>query len=315
MEFGELKDVDLREAWPHEANDFTPWLAENLSRLSQVIGIPLELEGTEVAVEGFSADILANNPVDGSRVLIENQLESTDHTHLGQILTYLAGLEAQTVIWIAREFREPHLSAIRWLNTHTSEGFAFFAVKVRVVRVGDVPSPVAPLFEVLERPNDWDRRVQAISDSGNDERSSRLRKFRNDFWQFYVQRHPADIRLRPNHAHSNVYHTIAGVIVSQWIGQKYAGIYMRVAAKSYSEEIKGEIDRHVAAFRRGFGIEPGSNDHCGLSLEVDTNDRTNWPRITDWLHEKLGEFRRVIEESEATDGGESEPEQSEMQYR
>ena len=102
---------------------------------------------------------LANNPVDGSRVLIENQLESTDHTHLGQILTYLAGLEAQTVIWAAREFREPHLSAIRWLNTHTTDEFAFFAVKVRVVRIGDAPSLVAPLFEVLERPNDWDRRV------------------------------------------------------------------------------------------------------------------------------------------------------------
>ena len=85
MEFGELTDVDLREAWPNEASDFTPWLADNLERLSEVIGLPLELEDTEVSVEGFSADILARIPADGSLVVVENQLEGTDHTHLGQI--------------------------------------------------------------------------------------------------------------------------------------------------------------------------------------------------------------------------------------
>ena len=89
---GTLKNVNLREAWSHEAQDFTPWLADNLDRLSAAIGIPLELEGQEVSVDSFSADILARNPQNDSRVLIENQLEQTDHTHLGQILTYLAGL-------------------------------------------------------------------------------------------------------------------------------------------------------------------------------------------------------------------------------
>ena len=85
MEFGELTDVDLREAWPNEASDFTPWLADNLERLSEVIGLRLELEDTEVSIEGFSADILARIPADGSLVVVENQLEGTDHTHLGQI--------------------------------------------------------------------------------------------------------------------------------------------------------------------------------------------------------------------------------------
>ena len=100
-------------------------------------------------MEGYSADILATYPADGSRVIIENQLESTDHTHLGQIMTYLAGLEAKTVVWIARDFRGPHLSAIRWLNTHTTDEFAFFAIKLRVVQIGDNSSIVAPLFEVV----------------------------------------------------------------------------------------------------------------------------------------------------------------------
>ena len=300
MELGELRDINLREVWPHEANDFTPWLAENLSRLSQAIGIPLELEDQEVAVEDFSADILATHPADGSRVLIENQLERTDHRHLGQIMTYLAGLDAKTVVWVAQEFREPHLSAIRWLNTHTSQEFAFFAVKVRVVQIGDATSPAAPLFDVVERPNEWIRQLQAANDDNSNIRLSSLREFRKDFWQQYAQRYPDDIELRPNHKSSNVYHTIAGAIVSQWIGQEYVGIYMHAAAKRYSEELRQQINRHVASLQREYGIEPGSNNHCGLSLKIDTTDRANWPQMSAWLHEKLGEFRRIIKESAAT---------------
>ena len=97
--------------------------------------------------------------MDDSVILIENQLEQTDHTHLGQIMTYLAGLDAKTVVWIAPSFREPHLSAIRWLNEHTADGFSFFALKARVVRIGD--SPFAPMFEVVEQPNLWDRQIEA----------------------------------------------------------------------------------------------------------------------------------------------------------
>src|SRR5690349_12439656 len=110
---GTLVQVPLRDAWNHEAHSFTPWLAQNLDLLAEVIGIPLEFTGREVAVDNFSADILARNPLDDSVVLIENQLESTDHSHLGQIMTYLAGLHAHTVIWIAANFQEAHLSAVK----------------------------------------------------------------------------------------------------------------------------------------------------------------------------------------------------------
>ena len=176
IQFDRLVDLPLREAWKHEAQEFTPWLAQNIDHLSEAIGVPLELTGTEVAVETFSADILARNPMDDSIVLIENQLETTDHTHLGQIMTYLAGLEAQTVIWIAPAFREPHLSAIRWLNEHTADGFAFFAVKARVVRIGD--SPYAPIFEVVEKPDSWQRRLKAeTAPRGSDLREQRMLYF------------------------------------------------------------------------------------------------------------------------------------------
>lgn len=172
VQFGRLTDLPLRNAWRHEAHQFTPWLAENIDHLSEAIGIPLELTGTEVAVERYSADILARDR-DDNVVLIENQLETTDHTHLGQIMTYLAGLDAQSVIWIAPAFREPHLSAIRWLNEHTADGFSFFVVKARVVRIGD--SPFAPIFEVVERPNSWERKLESAV-RGN------LHTLRREYW-------------------------------------------------------------------------------------------------------------------------------------
>ena len=143
-DFSELREVELREVWPNEANDFTPWLSDNLQRLSRVIGIAIEQDDSEVAVDGSSADILAFLPANGSRVVIENQLENTDNDHLGQIMSHLARLEAQTAIWVAREFQPSHLAAIRWLNINTAEDYAFFGVRVRAVRVGEFPRPRRP---------------------------------------------------------------------------------------------------------------------------------------------------------------------------
>ena len=292
MEFGELKDVPLREAWPHEANDFTPWLADNLHRMSQAIGVDLELEDTEVSVEGFSADILARIPSDNSMVVIENQLENTDHTHLGQVLTYLAGLEAQTIIWIAREFQRPHLSAIHWLNSHTIDPFAFFAVKVRAVRIGDAPAPVAPLFEVLERPNDWDRRVRAIAETGDKSRSSELGRNRHDFWQFYTHRHLGDFRLRPGYRGSNVFLPVAsGLVISLYLASWGVGIYLREQDRSDAQQTE-EVEKYVEALQNELGI---NSNHNVLTID-DHWDRNNWPRMADWLHEQLGEYRRIITE-------------------
>ena len=151
MDFGELKNVDVRVAWPDEEINFKPWLADNLERLSAAIDVPLESDPLVYFPFVFTGIIPARNPTDGSRVLIKTQLESADYTHLGEILAYLAHIEAQTTIWVARDFRELHLSAIRWLNEHTTARYAFFAVRVRVVQIAD--GPLAPLFEVLERPS------------------------------------------------------------------------------------------------------------------------------------------------------------------
>jgi len=154
-----LKKVDLRTVWENEAYDFTPWLAqaENLDRLGSAIGIELELESTEKNVGPFNADVLCKDTVDDQWVLIENQLGRTDHTHMGQLLTYAAGLNAVTIVWIAKRFSDPHRAALDWLNEITEEGINFFGIEIQLWQIED--SPVAPKFEIISKPNDWTKAI------------------------------------------------------------------------------------------------------------------------------------------------------------
>ena len=138
------------------------WLDdENIGLLSETIGLELEVEAQEKHVGPFRADILCKDTVTDSWVLIENQLERTNHTHLGQLLTYAAGLDAVTVVWIAERFTEEHRAALDWLNEITAEGFSFFGLEIELWRIGD--SPMAPKFNVVSHPNDWTKTVSRIS--------------------------------------------------------------------------------------------------------------------------------------------------------
>src|SRR5882724_4545695 len=150
---GRLQKIDLREAWLSEASDFTPWLAEpeNLKLLGEAIGIELECEAQEKDVGPFRADILCKDTTTDSWVLIENQLERTDHCHLGQLLTYAAGLTTVTIVWLAQRFTEEHRAALDWLNERTDEKINFFGLEVELWKIGD--SPIAPKFNVVCKPN------------------------------------------------------------------------------------------------------------------------------------------------------------------
>ncbi|MGQ7793030.1 hypothetical protein ACUN0C_11530 [Faunimonas sp. B44] len=292
--FGRLQDMPPREAWRHEAHAFTPWLAANIDHLAAAIGIPLELTGQEVRVEAFAADILARNPQDDTIVLVENQLEPTDHTHLGQIMTYLAGLEAHTVVWIAPSFREPHLSAIRWLNRHTADGFAFFAVKLRVVRIGD--SPYAPVFEVVEKPNGWDRQVHAARSAAE---PSEIAAFRRAFWDAYAAAHPEDLELgiRPSAA-SSMWMPLGDVVVSAWVGKGGVGVFVRGHRGADGEETFARLAPHAAELERALQAPFGASGDALLGQErkADMSDRANWPAAIDWLHLTVHTYRRRLAE-------------------
>ncbi len=153
MDLGELVPVEPRSIWTDEAREFTPWLAENIHLLSQRLGLDLQLEDQESGVGAFRADILASDSATQKPVVIENQLEETDHEHLGKILTYASGKEAAVSIWISTKFRPEHQAALQWLNNVTGPDTAFFGVELEVLRIAN--SPPAPNFKVVVQPNEW----------------------------------------------------------------------------------------------------------------------------------------------------------------
>lgn len=155
-----LKKVDLRDVWPHEALDFTKWLSEepNLAMLSSAIGIELELIETESSVGSFNVDIYAQEAGTGRKVIIENQLEGTNHDHLGKVITYAAGKGAEVVVWVVAGARDEHRQAIEWLNQHTDSDFGFFLVEIELWSIGD--SLPAPRFSVVEQPNEWAKAIK-----------------------------------------------------------------------------------------------------------------------------------------------------------
>ena len=150
-EFDHFRRIELRDIWPHEAQDFTPWLAENLVFIAEALGMDLELEATEKRVGDFRADIVCLNRTDNARVIIENQLEKSNHAHLGKVLTYAAGLDAATIIWIAEELRPEHRDVLNWLDRNTPAVLRFFGVELTVFQI--VESPYAPEFKVVTDTN------------------------------------------------------------------------------------------------------------------------------------------------------------------
>ena len=169
---GKLKRHELRKIWRDEAADFTTWLEKNLDALSESIGIELALVKREHEVGPFSADIVATDEA-GQKVIIENQLERTDHTHLGQIITYVSNLDGNTVIWISSQPRQEHINAVNWLNTQTQ--LNFYLLKIEAISIDD--SKPAPLFQVICKP-DEDIKSAAAAESELSERE----KFYLRFW-------------------------------------------------------------------------------------------------------------------------------------
>lgn len=204
-----LTPMEVREVWAHEAHVFTPWLLENADHLAEALGIDLQLTESEYAVGGFKLDLIGRDLTHQGVLIVENQLEGTDHGHLGQILTYVAGTDAATVVWIATTFREEHREAIDWLNRRTDEEVRFFGVVVEAVRIGD--SPPAPLLTVVAKPNDWQKRVHASTSRTST--GGRKTEAYAAFWAKYLDRirveHPSWTRSRGTPRGDNWFSTIS----------------------------------------------------------------------------------------------------------
>lgn len=182
VDLSRLEKVDLRDVWQTEDQDFTPWLAQehNIKLLGDTIGLDLEVEAQEKNVGPFRADILCKNTLDDSWVLVENQLERTDHTHLGQLLTYASGLNTVTIVWIAERFTEEHRAALDWLNEITDTTFNFFGLEVELWRIGD--SPVAPKFNMVSKPNDWTKTISRAASRMQSDNLTDTKLLQLEYW-------------------------------------------------------------------------------------------------------------------------------------
>lgn len=179
MKLGRLETVDIRKVWPHEQYDFSKWLAaeENIRELGDTLNLSLTDVETEKFVGNYRCDILCKDEITGKMVLIENQLEPTNHDHLGKIITYASGLDAAVIVWIVASARDEHASAIEWLNKHTDDEISFFLLEVHAYKIGN--SDPAPQFTIIEQPNDFVKTVKTIAKS-NDLNESQ--KQRLEFW-------------------------------------------------------------------------------------------------------------------------------------
>ncbi len=303
--FGSLTPVDLRECWPREDSDFTPWLAseENISLLGDAIGAELEVKEQEASVGSFSADILCRNMDDESLVVIENQLEMTNHAHLGQLLTYAAGLEAVTLIWVVKSFREEHRATIDWLNRITDSGFHFFGIEVEVFKIGD--SNPAPCFEVVAKPNDWSKTFKQRAEEGVD--SSPQKQLQIEFWEVFGERlemRGLPFKRRVPKAKYYCKYGAGGkncyLIASINTRKNQLFVEIRCARKNAKahffllqnqrEEIEAEL---------GYSLEwKEFPETIGSSViyrrDCDFSDQSSWTEFADWLIENMEAFQRVF---------------------
>ena len=174
IDIGTLDMVPVRDVWSTEDNDFTPWLADNPQLISEALGMELELDGVEVPVGGYRVDLVFQEVSSGASVVIENMFGSTDHDHLGKLITYAAGIEDTAYdVLVAEEFRPEHRSALNWLNSASTEDHGFFGLGLEAWKIGD--SKPAPRLRVVVQPDDWSRSVRATRNDS--EREILLRQF------------------------------------------------------------------------------------------------------------------------------------------
>lgn len=179
MKLGKLQEIDIRTVWKHEQYDFSKWLSteENIQELGDTLNLSLTDVETEKFVGNYRCDIICKDELTGKMVLIENQLEPTNHDHLGKIITYASGLDAAVVVWIVSSARDEHASAIEWLNKHTDDEISFFLLEVHAYKIGD--SDPAPQFKIIEQPNDFVKTVKTVTQNTN---LNEARKYYLEFW-------------------------------------------------------------------------------------------------------------------------------------
>ena len=302
MELETLKKVDLRKVWNHEAIDFTNWLSkkENLALLSEEIGIDILFIETEASVGKFNVDILAEEENTDKKIVIENQLEVTDHDHLGKTITYASGYDAEIIIWIVKDVRDEHKQAIDWLNQHTDEKINFFAIKMELWRIGN--SPCAPKFNIICKPNDW---AKAVKKSTSQSNLTETKVLQLDFWnQFkeYAQNKSSKLKLKktyPQHwydiriGNSKAYISLttnsqSNLIACEMYIPDSKDLFYELETK------KNKIEEELQTELEWMALEGKKASRIKLSNDADINQKDKWDQYFDWLMINAEKYQTVF---------------------
>lgn len=299
---GKLLKIDLRKAWVHEAYDFTSWLAleENLTLLSEEIGVDIKFIQTEAGVGSFSVDILAEEENTGKKIIIENQLESTNHDHLGKVITYAAGYEAGIIIWIVSEVREEHRRAIDWLNEHTDENTNFFLVKMELWQIGD--SAFAPKFQIESKPNDWAKIIKKSSSQNSLTQGKLLQlEFWNAFRDFAKEK-GTKLKLRktsPQHWYDISFGSAeAHITLTVNTRQSLIGCEIYISESKplykYFESHKEEIEQALGTKLEWLELPEKKASRIKINTSADIAEKEKQTEMFEWLLVKAEIFFQVF---------------------
>lgn len=302
-EIGRLIEVDVRELWKHEQYDFSNWLAKdsNIEYLNEILGLTLIEVDKEINVGPYRCDIVATDETSGLKVIIENQLESTNHDHLGKIITYASGLDAKVIVWIVREAKEEHRAAIEWLNNYTSSEIDFFLIEIHAYKIGD--SNPAPKFEVVEKPNDFVKRSKNKDDGElNTSQTERL-----IFWTQFNEKilskgKPFNLRKpTTDHWYDVAIGTSAAKIAADLVNKENCIIlelYIHSDKKLYDSlfenknEIEGELDMNFEWDR----LDSKKASRIKHSIHgLDFYNHSNYDQLMDEVIDKVIRMRKVFQ--------------------
>ena len=303
MKLGKLKEIDIRKVWGHEQYDFSKWLSteENIKELGDTLNLSLTDIETEKLVGAYRCDILCKDELTGKTVLIENQLEKTNHDHLGKIITYASGLDASVVVWIVSAARDEHASAIEWLNKHTDDDLSFFLIEVHVFTIGE--SAPAPQFKVIEQPNDFAKKAKNMANSPNLNNSQAKRlEFWNRFNEVIEERgkpfnkrkattdHWYSVAIGPSDCHISVdlVNRDHKIRVGLWIADS-KDLFDRLYA--HKQEIETNLGMHLNWDRLD---NKKASVICTYISGLDFNDQSNYDMLMNQTIDTVLKLRQAF---------------------
>lgn len=298
---GTLKEItDLRSIWPHEALNFTPWVAENVDLLADAVGLDITVDEAESSVGDFNVDIYASETGTDRKIIIENQLEDTDHDHLGKLITYASGKGADVVIWVVKHAREEHKAAVEWLNNHTDDKIGFFLCEIKLFQIGD--SQIAPAFTVVERPNDWTKEIRKTA-SANSTQQQRL-----EYWQAFNDYAFSDANFsrifnkrKPTTDHwmdFSIGSSACHIAVSQIQKRKAVDVELYINDdKELFKSLfahKDEIEKNMEMELEWKELPERKASRILIEKTVDLDDRATWPEQFDYIMDTCIKMKRAF---------------------